>query len=118
MFVRIMARPCKEDAMGNSGIKTSSLPNILATLKELKAEVKQKYKAELKGVFGSYARGEEVSGSDLDVLVEFDATANLIDLVGLSFYLEEKLHCFVDVVPQSALREELRSAILQEAVAV
>jgi predicted nucleotidyltransferase len=113
-----MARPCKEDVMGNIGIKTNSLPNILVTLKELKAEVRQKFKAELKGIFGSYARGEEGSGSDLDVLVEFDATANLIDLVGLSFYLEEKLHCSVDIVPESALREELRSVILKEAVAV
>lgn len=104
--------------MGNIGIKTNSLPNILVTLKELKAEVRQKFKAELKGIFGSYARGEEGSGSDLDVLVEFDATANLIDLVGLSFYLEEKLHCSVDIVPESALREELRSVILKEAVAV
>jgi predicted nucleotidyltransferase len=104
--------------MGISEIKTSPLPNILATLKELKAEVKQKYKAELKGVFGSYVRGEEGPESDLDVLVEFDATANLLDLVGLSFYLEEKLHCSVDVVPQSALRKELKSDILKEMVPV
>jgi predicted nucleotidyltransferase len=118
MFVGVMDRLCKEDIMGNSSTKKGPLPHILATLKELKTEVKQKYKAELKGIFGSYARGEERLGSDLDVLVEFDATANLIDLVGLSFYLEEKLHCSVDVVPESALRRELKSDILKEAVAV
>lgn len=104
--------------MGISNTQISPLPGIVATLKDLKSEVRQKYKAELKGVFGSYARGEEKQGSDLDVLVEFEATANLLDLVGLSMYLEEKLHCSVDVVPQSALRDELKSDILKEAVAV
>ena len=104
--------------MRNTGMKTVSLPEILATLRELKEEAGRKYKAELKGIFGSYARGEENPGSDLDVLVEFNEGANLLDLVGLSLFLEEKLHCSVDVVPQSALRKELKSDILKEAVSV
>lgn len=104
--------------MGNTGMKTVALPEILATLKGLKEEVDRKYKAELKGIFGSYARGEETPESDLDVLVEFNEGANLLDLVGLSLFLEEKLHCPVDIVPQSALRKELRSDILKEAVSV
>jgi len=104
--------------MGNAGTKAGSLPEILTALKELKEEVSRKYKAELMGIFGSYARGEEKPGSDLDVLVEFHEGANLIDLVGLSLYLEEKLHCPVDVVPQSALRKELKSDILKETVSV
>ena len=104
--------------MRNTGMKTASLPEILAALRELKEEAGRKYKAELKGIFGSYARGEENPGSDLDVLVEFTEGANLLDLVGLSLFLEEKLHCSVDVVPQSALRKELKSDILKEAVSV
>jgi hypothetical protein len=104
--------------MGNTGMKTVALPEILAVLKGLKEEVSRKYKAELMGIFGSYSRGEEKPGSDLDVLVEFHEGANLIDLVGLSLYLEEKLHCPVDVVPQSALRKELKTDILKETVFV
>jgi len=104
--------------MGNTGMKTLALSEILAALKGLKEEVSRKYKAELMGIFGSYSRGEEKVGSDLDVLVEFHEGANLIDLVGLSLYLEEKLHCPVDVVPQSALRKELKTDILKETVFV
>lgn len=104
--------------MRNTGMKTGTLPEILAALKGLQEEVSRKYKAELKGIFGSYVRGEENPGSDLDVLVEFNEGANLIDLVGLSLFLEEKLHCSVDVVPQSALRKELKSDILKEMVSV
>jgi predicted nucleotidyltransferase len=104
--------------MRNTGMKTASLPEILAALRGLKEEASRKYKAELKGIFGSYARRQENPESDLDVLVEFSKGANLIDLVGLSLFLEEKLHCSVDVVPQSALRKELKSDILNEMVAV
>jgi predicted nucleotidyltransferase len=102
----------------NAATKPKSLSNILETLKELKGEVKRKYKAELKGVFGSRVRGEEKAGSDLDVLVEFDAGANLLDLVGLSLFLEEKLGCSVDVVPESALRKEIKADIQKETVHV
>lgn len=102
--------------MGHTGKKINVLPDILVTLRELKAEVRRRYKAELKGVFGSYVRGVARPDSDLDVLVEFDKDANLLDLVGLSNFLEEKLRCSVDVVTQSALREELKADILKEAV--
>jgi hypothetical protein len=89
--------------------------DILRDLAELKTEVKQRYKAEIKGIFGSYVRGEGKEGSDIDVLVEFDEGANLIDFVGLSLFLEEKLKLHVDVVPESAIRKEIKADILKEA---
>jgi len=54
-------------------------------------------------------------GADLDVLVEFDEGANLLDLTGLSLFLEEELNCRVDVVPESAIRKEIKESILKEA---
>lgn len=50
--------------MGNAATKLMSISNIRQVLQELKSEVKRKYKAELKGVFGSRVRGEEKAGSD------------------------------------------------------
>jgi predicted nucleotidyltransferase len=99
--------------MGNT--KTMSASEILLILNKLKTEVRQKYKAEIKGIFGSYVRGEEKKGSDIDVLVEFYEGANLLDLTGLSLFLEEKLRCHVDVVPESAIRSEIKESILKEA---
>jgi predicted nucleotidyltransferase len=95
--------------------ETKLVQDILHTLAELKTEVKERYKAEIKGIFGSYVRGKEKEGSDIDVLVEFDEGANLIDFVGLSLFLEEKLNLRVDVVPESAIRKEIREDILREA---
>lgn len=93
-----------------------TLKEINCILKEHKEETLQKYRANIKGVFGSYARVEENKESDIDVLVEFKDNANLIDFVGLSLFLEEKLKCRVDVVPEDAIRKEIKPSILRETV--
>ncbi len=90
--------------------------NILTTIRSLKDQVRQNYKAEIKGIFGSYVRGDQTSQSDIDVLVEFDHGADLFDFVGLSQFLEERLSCKVDVVPLSSLREEIKAYVLKEAI--
>ncbi|CAG0942977.1 hypothetical protein BROC_02087 [Candidatus Brocadiaceae bacterium] len=96
----------------------NSVSEIISTIAGLKAEARQRFWAETKGIFGSYVRGEQKEDSDLDVLVEFEKDANLLDLTGLADFLEEKLNIKVDVVPESALREEIRSIVLKEKVAV
>ena len=90
--------------------------DILQILQEHREEVKNKYKAEIKGIFGSFARAEQTSQSDLDILVDFHSDADLFDFVGLSLFLEEKLHCKVDIVPRNSLREEIKEEVLREAV--
>jgi hypothetical protein len=99
-------------------VNNISKDEILKTLGSLKAEVRQRFKAEIKGIFGSYVREEQKKSSDLDVLVEFDKGANLLDLVGLGLFLEENLNMKVDVVSESDLREEIKDIILKEKVAV
>lgn len=87
---------------------------ILKVLEGVSKEVKKKYKADIKGIFGSYVRGDNRKESDVDVLVDFEETADLFDLVGLSYFLENELNCNVDIVPQRALREEIKPYILNE----
>lgn len=95
-----------------------TVENIKLQLNRLKEEAKTKYKAEIIGIFGSYARGEAKTTSDIDILVEFDKDADLFDLVGLSIFLEEILGIEVDVVPRDAIRPELKETILSEIVPV
>ena len=90
--------------------------SIAKTIAGLKEKVSQEYRAEVVGVFGSYARGEQQAGSDVDVLVNFLPGATLFDLVGLAELLEERLNLRVDVVPVDALREEIREQVLKEAL--
>ncbi len=94
------------------------IEEIQRTIAEEKDEIRQKYKAEIKGIFGSYARGESRNDSDLDLLVDFEAGADLFDFVGLHQFLEEKLDCKVDLVPQRALREELRADVSRETISL
>ncbi len=83
---------------------------------EEKDEIRRQYKAQIKAIFGSYARGDFDDNSDLDLLVDLDAGADLLDLVGLQHFLEDKLGCRVDVVPRESLRKELRASVFSEAI--
>jgi predicted nucleotidyltransferase len=90
---------------------------ILEKLKSLEVEIKEKYKAEIIGIFGSYARGEQKKKSDLDVLVRFYNGATLFEFVGLAIFLEEKLGIKkIDVVPYDTVREEFKEQIFKEVV--
>jgi uncharacterized protein len=55
-------------------------------------------------VFGSVARGEARPDSDLDLLVDFEPRASVLDHVGLSQDLEELLGVGVEVVTRSAFK--------------
>ena len=89
---------------------------IVEILKKLNSEVEGRYKASLVGLFGSFARGEEGRSSDVDILVDFKENADLIDCLGLSIFLEEKLGSKVDIVPRDTLRSEIRENVLKETV--
>jgi predicted nucleotidyltransferase len=93
--------------------------SIIKTLKNLEAYIRKKYKAEIIGIFGSYVRGEQKKGSDIDIIVKFYKGATLFDFVGLSIFLEEKLKIKkVDIVPKDAVREELKEQIFKGVVPV
>lgn len=82
------------------------IDNFKKTIVAAKDEIHQKYKAEIKGIFGSYTRGDFHADSDLDLLVDFDDGADLIDYVNLQQFLEDRLECKIDVVSRLSRREE------------
>ena len=66
-------------------------------------------------LFGSVARNEGSSKSDVDVLIELDAKRGLFEFVDIKHYLEKLLGCEVDLVTKNALHPALKKRILQEA---
>ena len=60
--------------------------------------VAKKHKAEKLWVFGSCARKEETSDSDVDLLVQFSSGASLFDQGGLSHSIGQILGRGVDIV--------------------
>ena len=95
-----------------------TINDILPTLRTLQSVISRQYRAEIIGIFGSYARGEARQDSDLDLLVRFFEGASLFDFTGLADFLEEQMHLKVDLVSERALREELKAPILQEVVPI
>lgn len=77
--------------------------------------IARRYGAKNLRVFGSFARGAQTSSSDLDLLVEFEAGRDLLDLIGLKQDLETRFNIRVDVVTEQGMSPYLRSRILEEA---
>ena len=73
------------------------------------------YGAKKIAVFGSYARGEETQGSDLDILVEFLGRKSLLDLVGIEIKLSEILNIKVDLLTERSISPYLIDRIKSEA---
>ncbi|VUT28166.1 MAG: Nucleotidyltransferase domain protein [Candidatus Syntrophoarchaeum sp. GoM_oil] len=78
----------------------------------------QRYGVKRVGLFGSYVRGEQREGSDIDILVEFypDAEMDLITFVELEEHLSDLLGLKVDLVMKSALKPRIGKRILKEVV--
>jgi predicted nucleotidyltransferase len=73
------------------------------------------YRAANPRVFGSTARGEDVEGSDLDILVDTVSGTTLFDLGGLFEALNTSLGVGVDLVTIRELPPSVRARVLAEA---
>jgi predicted nucleotidyltransferase len=67
-------------------------------------------------VFGSVARGEDTTASDIDLLVDLDDGVGLFDLIGLERELGELLGVDVDIVAADTLKPRMRALVLREAI--
>lgn len=68
-------------------------------------------------LFGSWAREEASSDSDLDFLVEFERKT-FDSYMELKFFLEDLFHRPVDLVIPETLKERLKDSILKENIRV
>jgi uncharacterized protein len=66
-------------------------------------------------VFGSTLRGEDIEGSDLDLLVEPTPETTLFDIGAIRFELKQLLGLEIDVLTPNALPDRVRARVLKEA---
>jgi len=69
-------------------------------------------------IFGSVAHGDDIEGSDLDILIDPTPETTLFDIGAIRHELLQLLGVPVDVVTPKALPEKLRAKVLAEAVPV
>ena len=78
------------------------------------AAVCKKYGVKTMAVFGSFARGDARSDSDLDMLVEFDGEDSLFDrFMGLKETLEASAGRAVDLLTPASLRNPVFQRIVK-----
>lgn len=92
------------------------IDEILKTHREEILKIAAQYGAYNVRVFGSVARGEASSDSDVDFLVELEPQRTLLDQIALMQSLEELLGRKVDVTEPETLHELIRDKVLREAV--
>jgi predicted nucleotidyltransferase len=71
-------------------------------------------------LYGSTARGEETSGSDVDLFIDYDKNGrfSLVDLVRLEHFLERLLKTETDVLTRGSLHPMLKDKIIGESIRV
>jgi predicted nucleotidyltransferase len=73
------------------------------------------YEPERIGLFGSFARGEDNSESDIDILVKFHKTLSLLDLVKIHNELSQQIGKKIDLVTEPSLKNErLKKSIYKD----
>ena len=87
---------------------------VLAKLNEERDSIRR-FGVRSLGLFGSVARGENTTASNLDFLVEFERKS-FDAYMDLKEYLENLFGCPVDLVLADALKPRLRKPILSETV--
>ena len=95
-----------------------SIYELLQAKRENILQTAAKYGAYNVRIFGSVARGEADSDSDVDFLVEMEPGRSLLDLGGLLMDLQELLGCNVDLVTEKGLRSRIREQVLREAISL
>lgn len=74
--------------------------------------------AERIAIFGSFARGEAGTKSDIDILVTFAQPKSLIQLVQIEEELKKSIHMNVDLVTEKSLSPHLAGAIHRDEMVI
>ena len=67
-------------------------------------------------LFGSYARGEEKKGSDIDLIVNLPRKLSLLDIIGIEQELSEISGKKIDLLTEEAVHPLIKEKIKQEKI--
>lgn len=86
----------------------------IETVENTLIPILRRYGAIKIGIFGSFARGEQTSKSDLDLLVDFSDSKSLLTLVRIKRELSEALGIDVDLLTEASISPYLIDNIRAE----
>lgn len=109
-----------EKTLNNLFITYLLMENKKAEFNKIKMKVLRvlkKYGIKKASIFGSYARGEQKRGSDIDILIQPKKNMGF-EFFGLGEELEEKLGKKVDLVTYKSIQPYLKEYILRDEVRI
>ena len=74
----------------------------------------KKHDVEFAGIFGTYAKGEEKSNSDIDLLYRYKSPQSLLRTVSIKQELEKMLGHKVDLVSEEYIKPLIRPEIIKD----
>ncbi len=83
----------------------------IETIKKKSIPVLKKYGIQSAAIFGSVARGEDRSDSDIDFLVKLGDPMGVYKFIGLKFDLQEVLGKNVDLVSEKSINKYIKPYI-------
>jgi predicted nucleotidyltransferase len=98
--------------------KSLPINELSARLRQEMPRLRRDYAIRSLGLFGSYVRGEQKRGSDLDVLVEFEQVPGLLRFLDLERDLGRLLGIRVDLVQKEALKPAIGRRVLKEVLPI
>jgi predicted nucleotidyltransferase len=70
-------------------------------------------------LFGSYARNQATSDSDIDLLVELDYSQHIgLGFLGMKYDLEEKLKKEVDLISANGISKYIKPSIMKDKILI
>ena len=79
----------------------------------------KKFDPQKVGIFGSFARGDNKKGSNLDILVEFKNTPSLLALIKLENDLSEIPGTKVDLITTGSLKNKrIKKSIKKDLISI
>ena len=91
---------------------------ISADQKNIIIDILAAHKPRMVGIFGSYAREENDEDSDLDILVDFEESLDLLELIGLEQELTENLGIKADLITVHSLSPQLKHHVEKDLIPI
>jgi uncharacterized protein len=84
--------------------------------KKIILDVTQRINPTYVGIFGSFARGDQNEKSDMDILIDYQSSLDLLEIIDIENELSEMLGVKVDLITQKSLNALLKPYIEKDLI--
>ena len=94
-----------------------STDEIMSYLKQNMAVLNERFGVTRVGIFGSFARGEQSAGSDIDMVVEMEKDRkNIHSFLKLKRFLEKEMEREIDLGFEHSLKPTIKEKVIKQII--